>query len=947
MKPIKLIMSAFGPYAVRTEVDFGKLGEQGLYLITGDTGAGKTTLFDAITYALYGEASGEVRDANMFRSKYALDDVPTFVEFTFAYHGKVYMVRRNPEYLQPKKRGSGFTTKKAEAELLFDDDRTPITKNKDVNQALNELIGLDYHQFTRIAMIAQGDFKKILLANTDERIKIFRKIFHTEFYQRIQIELNEKTKAKYKEYDELQRSVKQDLQGIACHGTNPAQGELLALQVQGFDGQVERCLELLAACLQQEKSLLAADTAALRTLEQSIQEANGKLLQGEQQAKLAQELAAQEELWQKLQPLLQQEYAAWQGAMEAAKECEGLEEQLRQYEAKQEKFAQAEEERSKLKVLQISVEGLKKQVQLTEAQTAKLKKGNVVCEALVSEARQASLDAAEHGKKLADVNLQLNQYVGLLEHVTKGKHLRGELTAKQNDYKEALSKRNEQRSKFQKLEQAFLDGQAGVLAQYLQDGNPCPVCGAVNHPQPAKLLAHVPDKKTLDLEKRVLEKLDAVVQKLSAEAGTLEIQLDEEKHKLLTEGKALLNLPETVEAKEIILSANEAWKNLQRYKQDLQEKLQELDKIAKQLPKLEAELRQGQENFAQAEAGSKAKVQELAAAAGKLEMQQKLLLDLVVELRLSCVDTTDEAVMVQALDVAVQEVQQGISQSKLRKQGLEQAVQATESAYRKLDNQATGVMATVQTLREQLAQKEAVDLTALQQQIGELQAAKREVEGYKSERYADYKKNLGIYENVQTKQQQVIAVEQEYRWLKALSDTANGKLVGKQKIELETFIQMHYFDKIIELANVRLMNMSAGHYELKRDTEGVTAGGNAKSGLELSVIDHYNGTERSVKTLSGGETFLASLALALGLADEVQSSAGGIKLDTMFVDEGFGSLDDDSLKQAVAALLALSQNNRLVGIISHVSDLQDMIDKKIIVSRNRSGDCGSSVKIVV
>lgn len=222
MKPVKLIMSAFGPYAGNTEIDFERLGSQGLYLITGDTGAGKTTIFDAIVFALYGEASGDVRKADMFRSKYAKEDVPTFVAFTFAYRGRHYQVRRNPEYQRPKGRGTGYTTQKAEAELIYPDDRAPVTKSKEVTRAVTELIGLDRRQFTQIAMIAQGDFQKLLLAGTEERGAIFRQIFKTGLYQTLQAKLKDATKAQWVEYTELKRSISQYMESIVCTQDTPA-----------------------------------------------------------------------------------------------------------------------------------------------------------------------------------------------------------------------------------------------------------------------------------------------------------------------------------------------------------------------------------------------------------------------------------------------------------------------------------------------------------------------------------------------------------------------------------------------------------------------------------------------------------------------------------------------------------------------------------------------------
>ena len=256
MRPQKLTISAFGPYAGKTEIDFSRLGDRGLFLITGDTGAGKTTIFDAIAFALYGEASGNVREAGMFRSKYAGEEMPTFVELEFVYREKRYRIRRNPEYLRPKGRGTGYTMQKADAELTFFDGRQPVTRTREVTRAVEEVIGLDYRQFTQIAMIAQGDFQKLLLAGTQERGEIFRQIFHTGLYQEVQNRLRDAAKERWKEYDEIRRSISQYLSGVVCEGSPEISLELESLRKVKFEGRVGRGLELLQELLEQDGAAL-------------------------------------------------------------------------------------------------------------------------------------------------------------------------------------------------------------------------------------------------------------------------------------------------------------------------------------------------------------------------------------------------------------------------------------------------------------------------------------------------------------------------------------------------------------------------------------------------------------------------------------------------------------------------------------------------------------------
>ena len=303
MKPEKLVISAFGPYADRTEIDFTKLGGQGIYLITGDTGAGKTTIFDAITFALYGEASGQVRDSAMFRSKYAAEEIETYVEFLFSWRGYSYQVIRNPEYLARKKRGTGYTVRKSDATLVYPDERQPVTKAKEVTRAVTELLGLDYRQFTQIAMIAQGDFQKLLLAGTAQRGEIFRQLFHTELYQSLQLKLKDAVKMQWKQYDELRRSISQYLNGIR-YGQEAEEltEKLEEMKKSGFDGRVVEGLELLLELTEREKEFLMQLEQKEKVLEESISESEKRLQKCMQKQELESSLRLQEE---QREPLLQ------------------------------------------------------------------------------------------------------------------------------------------------------------------------------------------------------------------------------------------------------------------------------------------------------------------------------------------------------------------------------------------------------------------------------------------------------------------------------------------------------------------------------------------------------------------------------------------------------------------------------------------------------------------
>lgn len=815
MKPLKLVLSAFGPYAGRTEIDFTRLGEQGLYLITGDTGAGKTIIFDALCYALYGETSGGTRDASMLRSQYAAADVPTFVELAFRLRGQEYVVRRNPEYQRPAKRGSGLTLERASAELRYPDARQPVTKTGEVDRAVKELLGLDYKQFTQIAMIAQGQFRKFLDTNTDERSKIFRELFHTEFYQSLQERLKREALDKYKECDELQRRTAQFLSGISCADYPEQAAKLVLWRQQEFRGCAGEALELVDAVIKLDE------------------------------AKQAQNAAAKS----------------------------ALDEQQRALNAQLEGFSQMAELESAVRSLQAQKERLQQQADSeAEAKSAR-EKQLASLESAWQEAQAAQLAAAqEQGEQqrlaarkrdLQDVQAMLARYNEEL----------AELETKRAEYREHMQDFTEKKQKYDALDMAFLQAQAGVLAATLKEQEACPVCGSLQHPRPAVLPQDTPTEQQVKQAQAAMTSAKAYLGNLAGQGRKLNAGCERQLQLTLDKSRELLGCAEP-EKLPACLQAEQ--KQTAEQTRELEARLRPLVQLARQEAQRASAVTRQRASNAQADADAQKRVAELAKVegqlqekTGQLEQQQRLVAD--------------------------------------------------------------------------------VDEAALRAQGAELAAAQRELEQQDRRLYAAIANNKSITANVRESTEGLRRSEEEYQSLKALADTMNGRLVGKKHVNLETYIQMHYFDKILRRANVRLLQMTSGQYELCRealDNDEVKTG-NSKTGLDLVVHDHYSGRRRSVKTLSGGESFMASLALALGLADEVQSSAGGIQLDAMFVDEGFGSLDDSALQQAVATLQGLSEGRRLVGIISHVHDLMDMIDTQLVVTKRTNGaGTGSEVQIL-
>ena len=811
MRPLKLVMSAFGPYATQTVIDFSKLGEQGLYLITGDTGAGKTVIFDAVSYALYGQTSGGVRDANMLRSQYADADTPTFVELEFSFHGKCYKVRRNPEYRRSAKRGTGMTKEKAGAELYYPDGRVPVTRMSDVDKSIVELLGLNHKQFTQITMIAQGQFRKFLDTNTDERSKIFRDLFHTYFFQQLQDKLKQDAAAKRNEFLEQQRRSEQALNGICC--AYPAYTEQLqSFALRHYEGCVDEVLALVDALIaldeKEQQQVAAAETAAAKEVS-ALQDSLGALAKKQQ---LLQAIQNAEARIARMQQQIEQEAAASVQRQEA--------------------------------------------LQKLEAEVGEAQKGEVELARQQLAARQREL------LQLQDMQQRYQrQEVALLQ--------------KRQEYKRA----SEEYEHLNKLSDVcfdrFLGAQAGLLAHdKLKPGKPCPVCGSCEHPQPVQLAQDAPTENDVEQARAKAEAAQKVRDGLVGEGKALKEHLELDKGLLIGKGMELLGcddlklIAEKVQAE--LKDVNNKITDLRLKMGFLQEKVEQYHKLAKTLE-------QQKTADKQAEAAAQSMRQQLAGAEGQLQELNKQL-------------AQQQELLV---DVNEQELQQ--EHAKLLAQ------------LRELDLQGKRLYSAIEKNRQ----------------------IKQEVSGYEVRR---------------------AACEAEYSFINSLSATLNGTLTGKKRVNLETYVQMHYFDKILQRANIRLLRMSRGQYELCRDKmqDEDSKTGNSKTGLDLEVKDYYSGNLRSVKTLSGGESFMASLALALGLADEVQSCAGGIQLDTMFVDEGFGSLDDSSLQQAIATLQGLSEGHRLVGIISHVHDLQEMIDKKILVRKKRGlQGTGSEVALVV
>lgn len=913
MRPLKLTMSAFGPYGGQVTLDLDALGDRGLYLITGDTGAGKTTIFDAICFALYGEASGSSRQSDMLRSNFAQPGTPTFVELTFLCRGKAYVVRRSPEYTRPKERGTGLTTQKAEASLIYPDARQPVLRWKEVTAAVTELLGMDRNQFSQIAMIAQGDFLRLLQAKTEARSKIFREIFHTGRFQQFQDKAKQEAAALRKEYEDLQKSMRQSMAGIQAPADSDSIQEIQALQEQ--ETADAPTLELLERLLEADEAEIRQTETEQQTLEENLRQLDGQLGQAELAETTAQELTDSQQTREENRWQLEQHWQLLTRCRENQPQLKALQmqeqsirQQLPQYETLSQLQQQArtldldlEENRKEQDRAQTVSADSRAAVEAIRRETAAVQELAVRCSRLdgdlrVQEARTAELNG-------------LQTLVQALEQASQ------ELADAQSAYLRCRTEADQQMEVYRALERAFLDQQAGVLAQGLEPGRPCPVCGALEHPAPAALPDHAPDQAALEAAGKELDQALRQRDNASALAHSLRGKAEAAEQAFCQRAQAVLETAELDAVRtHLPVLQQESLTRCQEIKQEMKQaetKLAQLQQRQTQLPQLEQTLSQ-----------TEAAYQELCRSHSALQAQRAALQAEIGRQQLQLEYSSEAA----ALEAA-----EGLKkQWKAQKQQLEQA----EADNTALEKDQAVLTAQVQTLQKRLAELPQADAAALRQQRKGLTDRRQALLDTRELASHRIHTNRRIAQDLEQAGERLNQVTRRWSCVQNLSDTVNGALTGREKVMLETYVQAAFFDRVLQRANIRLLDMTGGRYTLQRRT---ASGQRSQTGLELDVMDHGSGMARSVCSLSGGESFQASLSLALGLSDELQP-AGSVRLDTLFVDEGFGSLDEEALRQAIRTLQNLSQGSRLVGIISHVELLKQWVEKQICVTRLPDGE---------
>ena len=880
MRPVKLTMSAFGSYSGVEVIDFTEM-QGGLFLITGDTGAGKTTIFDAVTYALYDRTSGGRRDGNMMRSQYAAEDTDTYVEYTFSYRGGVYTVRRNPEYMRVGKRKNADGTLRlvketAKVSLLLPDGKEYQGKKRDTDQKIEEIIGLDAGQFTQIAMIAQGDFLKLLHAESRERKKIFSRIFQTQIYWRMQEELKEQGKQLYIRLKENETDIHREMSRVDVGITRRPEGTIQNIE--------ERWQELNSISMPpaEEVSAILKDI-----LDEGKQCA--KSLEKEEKAlrKEAEELRISIEKKQetnRIFDLLEQSQTRL-SQLEAGR---GEKEELKQQALMGER---AERARS----LEIQAIRTKKELEKTTEDMRQLlawKKAHETDEEKLREKVCAlEKDLARVEPDMQEEIVRLREFLPRFVNMRK---LRKENAERAEELSRCMKACQTASQKYEQTYEMFFREQAGIMAKGLEEGRPCPVCGSVHHPLKASLPGNAPDQEAVeqaktrrdDAEKErswAQENYQRVRAALEAEQAALGEVLSEfgEDSEMVVKTRLKAAEEELKSKKDVLANAQREY---QKSAEENRRRSGQLESLAAQKDNLEKRFSEEQEDFRE-----------------EIRKQQFAGQDEYREAKRWIEGWQDKAGQVKEYEDAVLKAH-----------------------------------AQTETLKEQTKGKKRENVDGDKEHQKELARQAKEKEKARLDIHGKNVGNQAAYDALLKCFGSQEELRKQYEVVGNLSRTANGSLSGSVKLDFETYVQRKYFRQIIQAANRRLARMTSNEFILQcREIRDLSSQGQA--GLDLDVYDMVTDSVRDVKSLSGGESFMAALSMALGLADIVQNTAGAVSLETMFVDEGFGSLDDASRERAIQILKELAGEKGLVGIISHVNELKEQIDWKLNVRKSGQG----------
>ena len=1026
MRPVKLVMSAFGPFAGREEVDFAALGRRGVFLITGSTGAGKTSIFDGITFALYGRTSGSDRENSGLRSDYADSKAATYVELEFEHRNELYKIRRVPPYMRRKKNGKGMTEEKSSAELRYPDGRT-VHDVQNVTGAVINLLGIDYDQYKQLVMLAQNEFRELLMVEGEKRIEIFRRVFDTKKYLDIQETLKRKNSECAETLETWRVKLMENFRGISTDRQEDAEeieemvsknniypSERLMLSLKNGQKLLSEKIERSAAELndingtitvfaaeiergntknenirrlaeaKRSYDALMADRAEAEILEAKlalIAKARPVISVSRHEDMVKRDLSAV--LERKNSSRLEELGKAFESARiryESIRAQEGtikeLEDKIRELKAALEKWTEIKKKDDEIEKLKL--EAAKRRVLLDNAYS-ELKEREAAADEIVkmsafidSEAKalhECEIEGKENRQKAETLSR-------LADSINKKGGCEKELGSVKERYIEEEKLYIKHTSAYMEAERLYLAGQAGILAEGLGEGEMCPVCGSRQHPKKAVRADHVPDdaemkrlKKTQDSAREaltelggeasrlrgVIEQLEREIKAAAESAGMEDADLPKAKAELskvsmrLAELRAEYNRHKANADKRASVSeqAEKLRIELETRRLDISQKEREAEKWRTLLEQAESTA----EKLRQEAEPEEDTLKKLASAENSY-MMLSMELEHASELFHTSEVKYNSAKSAEAeLDRSVEAKQAylaGIAEEKsklLKASGIDEEMLADITEESKHENEWNDSLKKYNTKKLELEvalnklTAEAgdcveCDTEAFSTAMAEAEARRNALLDMLGRNRLIYEKNEEALSRISSIYKTIEKQTSEYNMINELNRLANGMLSGKQRIKLEQYVQAMYFNEVLDAANIRLDSMSFGQYELLR-REGT--GEKRITGLELDVFDNYTGRSRSVKSLSGGESFKAALALAFGLSDVIQSRSGGLQIDTLFIDEGFGTLDDESLASVMRTLDGLSGGDRLIGIISHVPQLKEQIEKKIIVKKTKTG----------
>lgn len=1038
MRPLKLIMSAFGPYAEEESIDFQVLKDKKIFLITGPTGAGKTTIFDGICYAIYGRASGDERESENFRSDFAEDDRLTFVELWFQVSGKEYYIKRIPQQRKKKSRGEGYTEQKSDAELLLPDGKV-ISGVNDVKDKINEIFGISYEQFKQIVMIPQGEFRELLSANSKERETIFRKVFGTYAFLRVQELLDNKAKeiaisiksfreqrdtniknlqcGDNEEFASLKEAKDLNITEILKHGEekileDEAIRKEVANKINVLDEEIKSFQKQMAQAIENNKKF--QDKEILEKRKVSLEEKQDFYYNEEyvlNKARKAMSIKGKEDYYhnrdnnkeKRLEALkesdnkLQTSYEMLIKIQDNLKVQEGKEEDRKKLSAKITELKKDIDKVKQYEEKNRSIEEVKNN--LTESKLNKDKKIELI-ENIKNNINFISenLDELKNtAPKLVEKNNELKEKEEIKNKLDKLHTEDNKLTAIRNKYircKDEFLKLEisykDIKVKYEHMDETFKKGQAGILAQKLEENTPCPVCGALHHPYPAVMVEGVPTEEDLKKIKNVYEeknkkyneylielkgyKTQGIAQKevvdtikhelkgviskdikdvekeelttfvtsernllnkhieeikleiLHLEQCQKQLKLDTEKLKVLKE-KLITEEESLKELEKVYLQAYGLFEReseiIKRLKKDMPLGINTLKDLRLEINNLENKLNILEEAYKEAQAANSKANADYAAANADKAVKDKDYEISKLELKEALKDF-EEAIKIYSF-----ENKEDYEKHKLK----EEEINSMDKAIKDYNEELKSIRDRFEEVLKSLENIEIVDVALIEEKEKEVKEKRRVLLEEDKLLFSRVDNNKKLLKEIIKTQEEISDKEESYLTIGELARVAKGD--NKEKVSFERYVLAAYFDDIIEAANMRLQKMTSGRYLLSRIKE--RGKGNAQQGLELEVYDNYTGKARHVKTLSGGESFKASLSMALGLADVVQSYAGGISLETMFVDEGFGTLDPESLDNAISCLIDLQSSGRLVGIISHVPELKERIDARLEITPGMQG----------